>query len=123
MVRADVDVAVFSTNTLGVMNLIMLVHSQGMNAENVQQLLQYSPPTHVENDLFDDLLHKRNQHLLGEVRARLLESDTLVVPWGVAHMPEIAREIQKLGFRLEESQEYEVIRFHGKGKNRKRASE
>jgi hypothetical protein len=34
------------------------------------------------------------------------------VPWGVAHMPEIAAEIQKAGFRLNESQDYSVIKFH-----------
>jgi hypothetical protein len=34
-----------------------------------------------------------------------------MVPWGVAHMPGVAREIQKAGFHLQEIHEYVVIRF------------
>jgi len=36
-----------------------------------------------------------------------------MVPWGVAHMPGIAKEIQKLGFHLDETHDYMVIRFGG----------
>ena len=112
MVRADVDVEQFSTNTIGFLNLIALIHSKGVNPETVQKALQYSPPPHLEDQLLEDLLRKRNRHLLDEIQARLPESDYIIVPWGVVHMPEIAREIQAAGFRLDESQEYRVIRFH-----------
>ena len=116
MVAADVDVSLFTTNTLGLLNLIMLVHSKGATPENLRLLLQYSPPPHFEEQLFDDLLKKRNRHLLGEIKARLLESDNIMVPWGVAHMPGLAQEIQKSGFQLADSNEYVVIRFHLFGK-------
>ena len=59
----------------------------------------------------DDLIHKRNQHLLGEIFSRLSESENIIVPWGVAHMPEIARELKKAGFRLDKTQDYVAIRF------------
>ena len=59
----------------------------------------------------DDLLKKRNQHLLETVRARLPESGLIIVPWGVAHMPGIAEGIQASGFRLADTREYTVIRF------------
>jgi DNA-binding transcriptional MerR regulator len=115
MVRADVDVEQFSKNTIDFLNLIMLFHSQGVNARNVQKLMQYSPPPNFEEQLFDDLLRKRNQHLLEEIQSHLLQSDNIMVPWGVAHMPGIAKEIQKSGFRLDETREYVVIRFRGIG--------
>ncbi len=117
MVPADIDVAEFATNTIGFLNLVMLVHSKGMNAENLLKLLTYSPPPHFEERLFDDLLRKRNRHLLQEIEDRLSESEALVVPWGAAHMPGIAEGIQKAGFRLEERREYQVIRF-GSGKSK-----
>jgi hypothetical protein len=79
----------------------------------ILKLLQYSPPPHFEEQLFDDLLLKRNQHLLGEIQSHLPQTDNLMVPWGVAHMPGIAREIQKSGFHLDGTQDYMVIRFHG----------
>ena len=74
--------------------------------------MQFSPPPDFEEQVLDDLLHKRNRHLLEKIQARLMESDNLIVPWGAAHMPELAREIQRSGFRVGEIREYTAIRFH-----------
>jgi len=120
MERADVDVNVFTTNTIGFLNLVMRIHSKGLNAASLMELMTFSPPPGFEKELFDDLLRKRNRHLLDEMKARLEETENIVVPWGAAHMPEIAREIQKDGFRLEESRDYTVIRF-GAGRGNRRA--
>jgi len=120
LVRADVDVEAFTPNTIAGLNLAMLIHSQGLNAGTAFQLMQFSPP-HFEEQLFDDLLRKRNRHLLEEIRSRLAASDHLIVPWGAAHMPEIAREIQKAGFHLDETQEYVAIRFRPTDQKIKRA--
>ncbi len=118
MVQADVDVEQFSTNTIGLLNLAMLFHAKGLRVENVFLLLQYSPPPHFEDQLFDDLLRKRNRHLLEELHARLPQSENIIVPWGVAHMPGIAKDLQKSGFRLGESQDYTVINFRSAGTKR-----
>jgi hypothetical protein len=118
-VMADVDVGQFSKETIDFLNLIMLVHSKGINAGVIQKLMQYSPPPHFETRLFDDLLKNRNQHLLEEIQSHLPQSDNLMVPWGVAHMPGVAKEIQKSGFQLAETQEYTVIRFSGHEDQRK----
>lgn len=118
LVRADVDVAEFTPNTIAGLNLVMLVHTRGVDAGTIRQLMQFSPP-HFEEQLFDDLLRKRNRRLLKEIQARLLQSDYLIVPWGAAHMPEIAKEIQKAGFRVDETREYVVIRFPASGKKSK----
>ena len=119
MVRADVDVSEFSAETLKVLNLVMLFHANGASPEMVQQVMQYSPPPHFEDWLLEDLVTKRNQHLLEEIKTHLSKSDNIMVPWGVAHMPGIAREIQKTGFHLDGTQEYMVIRFGGDGKQPK----
>jgi hypothetical protein len=111
IVMADVDVGQFTTNTIGFLNLVMLVHAKGLTAENVVKVLQFSPPPHFEEQLFDDLLGKRNQHVVGEIRARLPQSGRLIVPWGVAHMPGIEAEIQASGFHVAGTREYTVIRF------------
>jgi hypothetical protein len=116
MERADVDVKEFTPNTIGFLNLVMRIHSQGLNAVTLMELMSFSPPPGFERELFDDLLRKRNRRLLNEVKTRLPETENIVVPWGAAHMPEIAREIQKDGFRLEESRDYTVIRFGGSRK-------
>jgi len=116
LVQADVDVEQFATNTIDFMNLVMLLHARGVNAGNVLKLMQYSPPPDFYEQLLDDLLRKRNQHLMKQIQSRLEESENLIVPWGAAHMPEIAREIQKSGFRLDETQDYKVISFDSAGK-------
>ena len=110
-VRADIDIDQFSTNTIALLNLVMMIHTRGVNAADVQTLVQYAPSPDFENQLFDDLLIKRNQHLLEEIRDKLPQTEYIVVPWGVAHMPGIAREIQKIGFHLQATRQYTVIRF------------
>lgn len=124
VVRADVDVDQFSKETIDFLNLVMLLHSRGATAENLSKLLRFTPSPDFERQLFDDILIKRNQHLLGEIQSHLPDSDNIMVPWGVAHMPGIAREIQKSGFHLIETHEYMVIRFHAaKGKSGGRNSQ
>jgi len=89
----------------------MLLHAQGLTAENVLTMLRFSPPPHFEEQLLDDLVRKRNRHVLEEIHARLRQPGPIIVPWGVAHMPGIAEGIEAAGFRLNETQEYTVIRF------------
>jgi hypothetical protein len=115
MVRADVDVSEFTTNTIDVLNLVMFIHSKGLNAGTLLMLTQYKEPPNLQELLFDDLLKKRNRHLLEQIHARLSQSDHIIVPWGAAHMPELSKEILKSGFRLEDTQDYVAIRFHSSG--------
>ena len=114
-VRADVDISLFSTNTLAMLNLVMLVHARGVTPEVMQQLMLYPQSPQLEKELFDDLLNKRNAHLLEELNARLAQTDHLIVPWGVAHMPGISKAILKEGFHLTETHDYMVIQFRGGG--------
>ncbi|MCW5550599.1 MAG: hypothetical protein KIS67_00395 [Verrucomicrobiae bacterium] len=111
IVHADVDVAEFTANTIGFLNLAMRLHTEDFNVELLLQVLQHSPAPGFERELIEDLLTNRNRHLVEALRSRLAQADKFVVPWGAAHMPEIAREIQKLGFRLNETREFTVMRF------------
>ena len=111
IVDADIDVDQFHTNTLALLNLVMRLHAQGVNQENLLALLQFAPSPNFANELMDDLLGKRNQHLLSEIQVYLPKSEYLVVPWGVAHMSGVSKEIQKSGFKLTATQDYTVIRF------------
>lgn len=110
-VPADVDVSEFRTNTIHFLNLVMAVHARGLDAASLRPLLQYQPPPNFETELFDDLLGKRNRHLLAVIEKELRNSQVLIVPWGAAHMPEVARELQKSGFRLKATEDRVAIRF------------
>ncbi len=111
IVRADVDVQDFSATTIALLNVAMLIHSKGFTSETIQVLSQFSPPPGYDEQLWKDILHDRNHHLLDEIKSHQDQSRPLIVPWGAAHMPELARELQKSGFHLQESKEYQVIRF------------
>jgi hypothetical protein len=119
LVPADVDVEQFDPSTITLLNLVMLIHAKGVTAENVLKLTQYSPPPALEKQLLDDLLGKRNRRLIEELQAQLPESEHIIVPWGAAHMPGIAKEVQKAGFRLHETQDYLAIPF-APGRNQSR---
>jgi hypothetical protein len=123
MVDADVDVDQFSTNTINFMNLVMLFHSKGVNPATVQAALEYSPPPDFLDQLTQDLLRNRNRHLLEQIQTWLPRSDDLIIPWGVAHMPEISKEIQESGFHLVGTREYTLIRFHFSGNQRHAAGQ
>lgn len=112
VVPADVDVSIFSKDTIDLLNLAMFIHTHGVNAGNIQVIFQFNPTPNLEYELIDDLVHKRNAHLIEQVQLYLPKSDELMIPWGAAHMPDLARQIQKSGFRLAKSQDYQVIRFH-----------
>jgi len=114
-VPADVDVKEFATNTIALLNLVMLIHAKGVNAETLPKLMEWSDASHLQDQLIDDLLKKRNRHLLGEIQARLPQTEHIIVPWGAAHMPGIAREIQRDGFHLQQTQDYIAIRFGSAG--------
>ena len=114
LVRADVDVSQFSSNTLALLNIIALVHVEGVNAHTISLLMGYTPTEDVEQQLLDDILLRRNQHLLEVLRARLPDANDFIIPWGAAHMAGISREIQKSGFHLVATHDFVAIHFGGK---------
>lgn len=119
LVRADVDVSEFASRTIDFLNLVMFLQTKGLTEETLALVMQYSEPQ-FERQLFEDILHKRNRHLLKEIETRLARSEHLIVPWGAAHMPEVARGILNSGFRVAETQDYVAIRFRGAETNRLR---
>jgi len=132
LIDADVDVSEFTTNTINLLKLVTLVYTRGVNQDTIAQLMQFStdglqPQIQASDDRantipFDhlrgfldlvnqDLVVKRNAHLLGEFWKRLPEGDYFVIPWGADHMRSIAREIEKNGFKLVETREFVCVRF------------
>ncbi len=111
LVNADVDVDHFGSNTVALLNLVMLVHDNGFSDVTAMKLSEYSPQPDVFDRVLDDLLGLRNRHLAQEIQNHLAQSDCIIVPWGAAHMPGISREIEKSGFHLTETHDYMAIRF------------
>jgi hypothetical protein len=117
IVHADVDISIFTTNTIQLLNLVTLFHSRGATPDTIRQILDHKPPPGFEAELWDDLLHKRNRHLLDEIHKNLADAETLIVPWGAAHMPEVGRELEKTGFRVAETREFTAIKFGSRNRS------
>jgi len=110
LVPADVDMSSFSPASLEMLKTVLMLHAKGVTPETLPYLMKPTTPG-LEKVLLDDILTKRNHHLLGVIQEWLPQAQTIIVPWGAAHMAETAREIQKLGFRQTGSREYTAIRF------------
>jgi hypothetical protein len=119
LIHADVDVGEFRTNTINFLNLVMLIHGRGVTAENLLKVLQYSPSPDFQEQLLDDLLLKRNRHVLGELQSHLPDADYIIIPWGAAHMPGISHGLEKAGFRVADTHYYQAVRFHFFGRKAK----
>ena len=98
IVQADIDVDQFRPSTISFLNMVMLIHSKGLTLENMLQLMQCSGPPGFEEQLFDDILHKRNQHLLQQIHDQFLQSDILVVPWAPPTCPRSPAESKNQAF-------------------------
>lgn len=110
-VHADVDVEIFSESTIEFLKLASLLHADGPTPEVFQKLIQKSQNPALTRELWRDILTKRNDYLLGEIKQSLLRADVLVVPWGAAHMPEVAKQLLDYGFRVAEVRNIQALRF------------
>lgn len=109
--HADVDVERFSKTSIAFLNLAMRIHAEGLTVEVFDELINKSKDPRLMEQLWEDLLIRRNEHLLKEIQEELLQSETIVVPWGAAHMRGIAEEIQKSGFQQTKAQEYTILHY------------
>jgi len=111
LVPADVDVKEFTSNTIAVLNMVTLVHSEGINPHTISMITQFSLTPASEQELFEDLLLKRNDHVLKELFSRLPNADNFIIPWGAAHMAGLSQAIEKAGFHLAGTRDFVSIRF------------
>jgi hypothetical protein len=110
LVPADIDMADLSKETREMLKDAMLIHSKGITEETLPILMKPAPPD-LRQRLMDDILTKRNQHLLKVVERELPNARQIIIPWGAAHMPEIASELHRQGFETVSSREMMSIRF------------
>lgn len=99
VINADVDVSEFSAETLDLLKRALLIHAKGITPETLSSLLEASSTPGIEKRLNDDLITRRNRHLLQVMNEKLPETPHIIIPWGAGHMPDIEEQIQKTGFR------------------------
>ncbi|MDD5349224.1 MAG: hypothetical protein PHQ12_03335 [Chthoniobacteraceae bacterium] len=112
---ADVDTAEFHSTTVQWIqafgNVIQSANFQEALAKYSQSRQTFAQGT---ESVCTDLLDKRNEHLLGEIRKALDAHTMVVVPWGARHMPALQKEIESWGFVETERVRREAVRFENK---------
>jgi hypothetical protein len=48
--------------------------------------------------VFEDVLTRRNHHLLDALQVALMEYDRVIVPWGALHLPFVQHQVLEMGF-------------------------
>jgi hypothetical protein len=109
ILRADVDISSFHPQTIHFLNV--LGRHLKENASMVKGFLSFNAwaekniTPEMNKIIMDDILYSRNREVIQQLRKALERYDTIVIPWGAMHMPEIEGEVLKEGFKLQKERE------------------
>ena len=115
ILRADIDLRQFDPHTREVLNALAkyVLNSESLAAGYFA--FNSWAQEHITPDsnriIMSDLIHKRNQAVLGYLQKALNKYDTIVIPWGALHMKDIEKAVLAEGFALTESRERLSIDF------------
>lgn len=109
ILRADVDVSSFRPQTIEFLN-VLGAHmkkspSPGRDLLGLNGLSKKYFTPEMQQVVMDDILHRRNKEVIRHLRKAVDRYDTVLIPWGALHMPEIEAEILNQGFELQQVRE------------------
>ena len=109
ILRADVDVSSFRPQTIEFLN-VLGAHmkkspSLGRDLLGLNGLSKKYFTPEMQQVVMDDILHRRNKEVIRLLRKAVDRYDTVLIPWGALHMPEIEAEVLKQGFELQQVRE------------------
>ncbi|VFQ44670.1 hypothetical protein [Desulfoluna butyratoxydans] len=105
IVSADIDLSEASPATVDFINTLAQVLSEADSPAGAWRgytaWLETQPDDEsVLAEITHDIFTRRNQALIAMMAKALPRYDTLIVPWGALHMPDIEKEAQHMGFVL-----------------------
>lgn len=107
ILRADIDVNEFHPKTLEFLNIIgKHVLSGNSVSEGLRNYLTWVKENSKKvkpETIMKDILHRRNREVIHHLDRVLDQYDTIIVPWGALHMPEIETAVLDRGFHLSDS--------------------
>ncbi len=112
VLHCDADISDFSESTIRLLNAVtfaMHAASDG-DALGAIQALTGLENAH-SNELIEDILEKRNQRVSAGVEKALPLFEHIAIPWGVAHMPGIERDLFKMRARKTDSRRVQVFNW------------
>ena len=108
IVRADVDAADLSDDTLALLDDLANLYA-GDVAEGIRKVLAR---TRADPGVFTrELIDKRNANVLAIFDEKAGDYTTIVIPWGALHMPGLEAGLEQRGYRVESERTRPVVRF------------
>jgi hypothetical protein len=105
--HADLDLSAFRPSTIEFLRLAFRLTAQpsdGVARAEFEALLGGPDAADVYRGVVDDVLEKRNQHVLGRIDEALARRPRVVVPWGALHLGGIEAGLFERGFALASSE-------------------
>lgn len=113
----DVDVSEFSPGTIDYLRACVKVGKYWSSGQRLMALQASTFAAEPNLDLlWQDLLDMRNQRVTACISECLPHYDTIVIPWGAAHMPGIQRTILGWGGTISERRRVPVWHWSGQEK-------
>jgi hypothetical protein len=88
-VHADVDVGTFDPRTIAFVVTVMGIFQAEDWPSFMKKFSESSGPLNDEaaqNQVIKDILHSRNDHLVGEIQTSLKDYRRVIIPWGALHL-------------------------------------
>jgi hypothetical protein len=104
---ADVDLSTFRPTSVDFLRLAFRVAGRPEDTEaraELEALLARPDAAAIWSNFLDDVLDKRNAHLLERIDEALARRPRVVVPWGVLHLADVEAGLHARGFELASSE-------------------
>lgn len=115
ILRADVDISTFRPATIWFLESLgkQMQESKSLSGQILASIAwsEKNMTPEIQQGIMDDILHRRNEVLVGHLRKALQRYDNVVIPWGALHMAGIEEEVVKDGFQLQQVNDRVSIRF------------
>lgn len=93
---ADIDASELSKPTVEILNFMSDENKDNMITKYMElsEMLQKK-----ENQtLYYDIIEKRNSHLISLFEENESKYETIIIPWGALHMPDIEKRLEAMGY-------------------------
>jgi hypothetical protein len=109
ILRADIDINQFDPFTIEFLNILGQTVFSGSSTTEGLRAYKAWIDEHVTPEagqiIWEDILYRRNEVVIRYMNMALEKYDTIVIPWGAMHMPEIEKAVVERGFSRAETHE------------------
>lgn len=113
-VHADVDVGTFDPRTIAFVVTVMGLFQAEDWPSFMKKFSESSGPLNDEaaqTQVIQDILHSRNDHLVGEIQTSLKDYRRVIIPWGALHLTGVESWLLKHNFVKSGETERKAVGF------------